>query len=47
MIDLHKHLRKYEILKTPFRNRFGYKYCGLQKTKLEDLVLYDKEQVIL
>ena len=34
MIDLHKHLRKYEILQTPFRPRFGYKYCGLQKAKL-------------
>ena len=42
MIDLHKHLRKYEILQTPFRPRFGYKYCGLQKAKLEDQVLYDK-----
>ena len=43
MIDLHKHLRKYEILQTPFRPRFGYKYCGLQKAKLEDQVLYDKD----
>ena len=43
MIDLHKHLRKYEILQTPFRPRFGYKYCGLQKTKLADQVLYDKD----
>ena len=43
MIDLHKHLRKYEILQTPFRNRFGYKYYGLQKAKLEDQVLYDKD----
>ena len=42
MIDLHKHLRKYEILQTPFRPRFGYKYCGLQKAKLEDQVQYDK-----
>ena len=43
MIDLHKHLRKYEILQTPFRPRFGYRYCGLQKAKLEDQVLYDKD----
>ena len=43
MIDLHKHLRKYEILQTPFRPRFGYKYCGLQKAKLADQVLYDKD----
>ena len=43
MIDLHKHLRKYEILQTPFRPRFGYKYCGLQKAKLEDQVLYNKD----
>ena len=43
MIDLHKHLRKYEILQTPFRPRFGYKYCGLQKAKLKDQVLYDKD----
>ena len=43
MIDLHKHLRKYEILQTPFRPCFGYKYCGLQKAKLEDQVLYDKD----
>ena len=43
MIDLHKHLRKYEILQTPFRPRFGYKYCGLQKAKLDDQVLYDKD----
>ena len=43
MIDLHKHLRKYEILQTPFRPRFGYKYCGLQKSKLDDQVLYDKD----
>ena len=43
MIDLHKHLRKYEILQTSFRPRFGYKYCGLQKDKLEDQVLYDKD----
>ena len=43
MIDLHKHLRKYEILQTPFRPRFGYKYCGLQKAKLEDQVLNDKD----
>ena len=43
MIDLHKHLRKYEILQTPFRPRFGYKYCGLQKAKLGDQVLYDKD----
>ena len=43
MIHLHKHLRKYEILQTPFRPRFGYKYCGLQKAKLEDQVLYDKD----
>ena len=45
MIDLHKHLQKYEILQTPFRPRFGYKYCGLQKAKLEDQVLYDKDTV--
>ena len=43
MIDLHKHLRKYEILQTPFRPRFGYKYCVLQKAKLEDQVLHDKD----
>ena len=43
MIDLHKHLRKYEILQTPFRPRYGYKYCGLQKAKLGDQVLYDKD----
>ena len=43
MIDLHKHLRKYEILQTPFRPRFGYKYCGLQKAKLDDQVLYNKD----
>ena len=43
MIDLHKHLRKYEILQIPFRPRFGYKYCGLQKPKLEDQVLYNKD----
>ena len=43
MIDLHKHLRKYEILQIPFRPRFGYKYCGLQKAKLGDQVLYDKD----
>ena len=43
MIDLHKHLRKYEILQTPFRPRFGYKYCGIQKAKLEDQVLLDKD----
>ena len=43
MIDLHKHLRKYEILQTPFRPRFGYKYCGLQKAKLDDQVLYDED----
>ena len=43
MIDLHKHLRKYEILQTPFRPRFGYKYCGLQKAKLKDQVLYDED----
>ena len=43
MIDLHKHLRKYEILQTPFRPRFGYKYCGLQKAKLNDQVLYNKD----
>ena len=42
MIDLHKHLRKYEISQTPFRPRFSYKYCGLQKAKLGDQVLYDK-----
>ena len=43
MIDLHKHLRNYEILQTPFRPRFNYKYCGLQKAKLDDQVLYDKD----
>ena len=43
MIDLQKNLRKCEILQTPFRNRFGYKYCGLRKANLEDQVLYDKD----
>ena len=43
MIDLHKHLRKYEILQTPFRPRFGHKYCGLQKAKLGDQVQYNKD----
>ena len=27
------------FLNKPFRPRFGYKYCGLQKAKLEDQVL--------
>ena len=43
MIDLHEYLQRYEILQTPFRPRFGYRYCGLQKAKLEDQVLYDKD----
>ena len=43
MIDLHKHLRKYEILQTPFRPRFGYKYeQELLKTKQNDLYILKK-----